>query len=465
MPMASLSRWTMSYFAAALASLLAAELLMLAGVGYPAAGLTEPATLVVVHVTAIGWLSLAMAGALLQFVPVLVARPLAFPQLALPALLTIVAGLVLLCAGFAALAGWADWPFELMPLAALGLLLGFLLLGFMLVATLLSARPVMLFAGFVLVGLACLAVTALSGAAFATILSGHDGWLGSVALLPDALPFHALLGFGGWLGLIAFGVSYRLLVMFMMAPELPTGRVRLVLIFSCLGLGLAVAGLLAPAAGLEIGAGLTAVPLGILAVAGAFYGRDILALYRSRRRKALEINMLASIPAFVALGIGLALLPIVTAAGAPDTGIAALVFLLAFGWLGGLTLAQLVKIVSFMTWLETYASRLGRGPAPRIGDLVAMPRTGWWFLLYYAGVAIGVATLAAGQAGGFRLAMLPCLIGTAGVACELARVRHLSEIKAEHRPPSHERPMLLLARADERRMPHADNRTAAPPGA
>ncbi|SEG49965.1 hypothetical protein [Bosea lathyri] len=460
MPMASLSRWTMSYFAAALASLLAAELLMLAGFGYPAADLTEPATLIVVHVTAIGWLSLAVAGALLQFVPVLVARPLAMPWLALPALLAIVAGLVLLCAGFAALAGWADWPFELMPLAALGLFCGFLLLGVMLVATLLSARPVTLFAGFVLVGLACLAVTVLSGAAFATILSGRSAWLASVAPLPDGLRFHALLGFGGWLGLIAFGVSYRLLVMFMMAPELPARQVRLVLVFGGFGMGLAVAGLLAPATGIEIGAGFITMPLGALAVASAFYGRDILTLYRSRRRKALEINMLASIPAFAALGLGLPLLPIATAIGGWEPGIAALTFLLAFGWLGGLTLAQLVKIVSFMTWLETYASRLGRGPAPRVGDLVAMPRTGWWFALYYAGVAIAVAALAGGLASGFRLAMLPCLIGTAGIACELVRIRHLSEIKAEQRPSLHERPRLLLARADERRMPHADNRTA-----
>lgn len=465
MPMASLSRWTMSYFAAALAFLLAAEVLVIAGVGYPGAGLLAPATLVVVHVVAIGWLSLAMAGALLQFVPVLVARPLAFPGLALPALLAILSGLLLLCAGFSALAGWADWPVALMPLAAVTLLAGFLLLGLMLVATLLSARPVTLFARFVLIGLACLAATALSGAAFATILSGRGDWLGELALLPDGLPFHALLGFGGWLGLIAFGVSYRLLVMFMMAPEPPAGQVRLVLVFGSLGLGLALAGLVAPLTGFEVGAVFAVAPLVALALAGAFYGRDILALYRARRRKALEINMLASIPAFAALGIGLPLLPVMTAAGAPDSWLAALTFLLAFGWLGGLTLAQLIKIVSFMTWLETYAPRLGRGPAPRVGDLVAMPRTGLWFILYYAGVALGTAALAAGLATAFRYAMLPALIGTAGIACELMRVRRLSEIKAEQRPPFHEYPRLLLARAEERRQPHVDNRTAASPRA
>ncbi|WP_353184160.1 hypothetical protein [Bosea sp. (in: a-proteobacteria)] len=465
MPMASLSRWTMSYFAAALACLLAAEALAATGIGYPAAGLAEPATLILVHLVAIGWLSLAMAGALLQFVPVLVSRPLAFPALALPTLLALAAGLVLLCAGFASLVGWIGAPPDLMPLGATLLLCGFSLLGLMLVATLLSARPIALFARFVLTGLTCLAITALSGAAFTTLLSGRGDWLGSVALLPDGLPFHALLGLGGWLGLIAVGVSYRLFVMFMMAPEPPARRVRPVLLCAGVGLGLAFAGLLAPFAGIEPGAEWIAAALAVLVLAGLFYGRDILALYRSRRRKALEINMRASIPAFIALGCGLALLPVATAVGAGDDLIAALVFLLAFGWLGGLTLAQLVKIVSFVTWLETYAPRLGRGPAPRVGDLVAMPRTGWWFLLYYGGVVLGAAALAIAAPIGFRLAMAPCLAGTAGLVAELVRIRRLSQIKAADRPPAHERPRLLAARAEERKPIHVETGTIARPRA
>ncbi|QEL22324.1 hypothetical protein FQV39_06900 [Bosea sp. F3-2] len=465
MPMASLSRWTMSYFAAALAFLLAAEALAIAGLGYPAAGLGDPATLILVHIVVIGWLSLAMAGALLQFVPVLVSRPLAFPQLALPALLALIGGLLLLCAGFATLAGWIDGPLDLLPLAAAGLLTGFALLGLMLVATLLSARPVTLFAYFVLAGLACLAATALSGAVFAAILSGRGVWLGDLAVLPDGLPFHALLGLGGWLGLIAFGVSYRLFVMFMMSPEPPVRRVRPVLVCAGLGLGIAFAGLVAPCAGFEPGTGWVATALGGLAIASAFYGRDILALYRTRRRKALDINMLASVPAYASLGLGTALTPIAVAAGAEEGVVAALIFLLAFGWLGGLTLAQLVKIVSFMTWLETYAPRLGHGPAPRVGDLVALPRTGWWFALYFAGATLGPATLVVGAASGFRLAMLTCLVGTAGVAAELVRVRRLSEIKANARPPAHERPWLLFARIGERRPPHVDHPNAASPRA
>ena len=446
MPMASLSRWTMSYFAAALAFLLAAEALAIAGVDYPAAGMGDPGTLMLVHIVVIGFLSLAMAGALLQFVPVLVSRPLVLPQLALPALIALVAGLLLLGVGFAILAGWIDGPPDVLPLAAASLLTGFGLLGLMLVATLLSARPVTLFASFVLAGLACLAATALSGSAFAAILAGRGGRLAELALLPGGLPFHALLGLGGWLGLIAFGVSYRLFVMFMMAPEPPARRVRLVLLSAGLGLGVAFAGLVALFVGFEPGIGCAIAALTTLAIASAFYGRDILSLYRARRRKALEINMLASIPAYASLGLGIALLPIAVTAGAAEGIVAALAFLLAFGWLGGLTLAQLVKIVSFMTWLETYAPRLGRGPAPRVGDLVAIRRTGWWFALYFGGVALGTIVLCTGMASGFRWTMLPCFLGTAGITAELVRVRRLSEINANARPPTHERPWLLIAR-------------------
>src|SRR3546814_13442667 len=86
---------------------------MAAGYGFPAAGLQAPDTLVLVHLVAIGWLSLLMCGAAFQFVPVLVARRLHSNALPLPTLVCLVAGLAALILGFLQLAGrlTAGFPF------------------------------------------------------------------------------------------------------------------------------------------------------------------------------------------------------------------------------------------------------------------------------------------------------------------------------------------------------------------
>ena len=59
---ASLSRWTMAFFAVAVWLLVAAEVLMSLGYGFPAHALEAPETLLVVHLVAIGWLSLLNPG-------------------------------------------------------------------------------------------------------------------------------------------------------------------------------------------------------------------------------------------------------------------------------------------------------------------------------------------------------------------------------------------------------------------
>ena len=86
----------MSYFAAALVALLAAESLMAAGWGFPNAPIGAPATLLLVHLVVLGWLSLLLCGALFQFVPVLIARPLHSATLPLPALVLLLGGLAAL---------------------------------------------------------------------------------------------------------------------------------------------------------------------------------------------------------------------------------------------------------------------------------------------------------------------------------------------------------------------------------
>ncbi|WP_315705485.1 MULTISPECIES: hypothetical protein [unclassified Bradyrhizobium] len=443
---ASISRWTMSYFAMALAWLFVALLLMVLGIGYPAVDLAAPDTLVLVHAVGIGWLSLAMCGALFQFVPVLVAKPLFADNWALPALGLLTAGLVLLLAGFLALGGRLPPALWLLPLGAVLLVAGFALvvvdLG--LTACLRPTGP----ARFVLVGLASLSATAAFGSVFAFALAGRAGSVGDV-LLASGIPLHAIAGLGGWLTLTAMGVSYRLLAMFMLAPDIDERQSMTTLTAGAAAVVVAVAGGLL-AIGFGSGLRIVLATAAMLALAsGALYGRDIAGIYRARKRRQLELNMrmatlsFASLAGTAVLGIALAM------AGAFTAHVGAFAFLAVFGWLSGLVLAKLYKIVAFLTWLETYGPVMGRAPTPRVQDLVAEGRATKWFVIYYAAVWAGTLTLLMGApAASFRITVAVMAIGAAGIVHEVIRIRRLADVASPLRLPGGAiAPHLLFARS------------------
>ncbi len=442
---ASISRWTMSYFAMALAWLFVALLLMVLGIGYPAADIAAPDTLVLVHAVAIGWLSLAMCGALFQFVPVLVAKPLFADNWALPALGLLTAGLVLLLAGFLALGGRLPPALWLLPLGAVLLVAGFALvvvdLG--LTACLRPTGP----ARFVLVGLASLGATAAFGSVFAFALAGRAGSVGDV-LLASGIPLHAIAGLGGWLTLTAMGVSYRLLAMFMLAPDVDERQSLMTLAAGAVAVVVTVAGGLL-AIGFGSGLRIVLAIAAVLALAsGVLYGRDIAGIYRARKRRQLELNMrmatlsFASLAGTAVLGIALVL------AGAFAAHVGAFAFLAVFGWLSGLVLAKLYKIVAFLTWLETYGPVMGRAPTPRVQDLVAEGRATKWFVIYYAAVWAGTLTLLMGApAASFRITVVVMAIGAAGIVHEVIRIRRLADVASPLRLPGGAiAPHLLFAR-------------------
>lgn len=441
-----LSRWTMSYFAIAVAWLIAAEALMSFGFGFPAADLASPDTLVLVHIVCIGWLSMAMCGALFQFVPVLVGEPLFDERWEMPALALLTAGLATLLAGFLSLGGRLPVGLWLLPVGAALLAAGFALVVLDLGLTIWRARPPVGPAHFVFAGLIFLAATVTLGSVFAWSLSGHGGKAFD-AVLASAVPLHATAGLGGWLTLTAMGVSYRLLSMFMLAPEVDGRSSRLTLGLGAAAIGVAVAGgLLAVAA--EIGLPIVIGAAAALSLAAlALYGRDVVRLYRNRRRRRLELNTrmaaygIASLVAAALLGVALA----TTGSFAPHVG--AFAFLVAFGWLSGLVLAKLYKIVAFLTWLETYGPAMGRVPTPRVQDLVAERRASKWFAVYFACVWGSTAALLVNQALVFRGINVVMLIATVGIVQELIRTRQLADVAAPLRlPDGTQAPRLLYSR-------------------
>lgn len=434
MPGATLSRWTMSYFAAACLMLVGGQGLMVAGYGYPFADVGAPETLVIVHILAIGWLSLLMAGALMQFVPVLIARPIVGGRFAAPALLLLLGGLGCLLGGFVALSGAAGWPLLLLPAGGALLLAGFGLIAGILAVTLHSARPLSLPARFVATGLAALTGAALVGAAFTAALSGVAEGSPLDRLVAEGIALHAALGLGGWLSATAVGVSYRLFAMFLLAPELDRATGRAAWWAASLAVGLVVAAAVAVLSGLFGGTWLFAAALALTLLAVGLYGADVLHIYRARKRKEAELNIRAS---FAALGLfALSVLFLNVPALRGGEPVAALVYLFVFGWLTGLGLAQLYKIVAFLTWLEAYGPVLGRAPVPRVQDLVDERRAHILFRVYYGAVAVATLALAAGTTGLFRLAVAAQLLATLGLIREFVRARRLSVVPSALRAPA-----------------------------
>ena len=432
----SLCRWAISYFAVAIAWLLLAEVLIVAGFGFPNHAIDGPDTLVIVHMISIGWLSTVLCGALFQFVPVLVARSLYAERWTLPALALLTLGLTVLLAGFLTLGGHFNGPRWLLPVGAGLLIAGFALVVANLGMTLWLARPLPGPARFVAGGLACVCVTAAFGGLFSLVLSGTAIAAQWPDLLVSGVPIHALAGLGGWLTFTAMGVSYRLLAMFMLAPDSDARLGRLAWLAGITALAVAlVGGVLAlwRMTGLNL-ALLLAAAAALLSLAA--YGRDVLGLYKARKRRALELNTHMSLVALVSLVAAAILSVAFVATGSFSSHVAALVFLVAFGWLTGLVLANLYKIVPFLTWLETYGPVMGRVPTPRVQDLVAERRALKWFVLFFAGSWTATLMLLIDASLGFRFAVAVVTLATLGLSEEFIRARRLTDVAEPLRLPT-----------------------------
>jgi hypothetical protein len=138
---------------------------------------------------------------------------------------------------------------------------------------------------------------------------------------------------------------------------------------------------------------------------------------------------------------------VLVALAAFEQNVGAFAFLAIFGWLSGLVLAKLYKIVAFLTWLETYGPVMGRAPTPRVQDLVAEGRATKWFIVYYAAVWVGTAAQLLGEPAAFRLAAAAMTVGVVGIVHEIVRIRRLADVaRSLQLPPGAVGPCLLFAR-------------------
>lgn len=275
----------------------------------------------------------------------------------------------------------------------------------------------------------------LLGGVYAGVLSGLIDAAGAIDLTVDGLSLHASLGLCGWLSFTTMGVSYRLLTMFMLSPDKERTSSRVVFMLGAFCLGVLAAAVPVILVGTVGRSPLFLLAVGSGAAVVAIYVGDILRIYRERRRKAIELNSRASIGAFVSLVAAAMLFVALLSAGRLDEAIGAVIYLATFGWLTGMGLAQLYKIVPFMTWLECYGPALGRMPTPRVQDLVSETSALRWFRLFYLTVAVGSLALLIGSAPIFRFASLGQLIAVNALILEFVRTRRLINVPAELRLP------------------------------
>jgi hypothetical protein len=417
-----LSRWTLLFFACALVDFLAAQGLIIAGLTWPLQPVSAPGTLIAVHLLAVGWLLLLMLGALLQFVPVITSRPLLSQRLSLATLVGVQTGLLAMVAGFLGITGEAPRLALALPAGGAAVVLGVLIACLNIGKPLLRTRPLPLSGRMVLTGLAFLILTVALGLSFALALV-------IPALAPQLAPLlagvadHALAGLGGWFTLTAMGVSYKLLPMFMLAPEergIPGDCVHII---GTAGFGLAIAAGLTriwfPTRILELAemTGYSGVALAIL-----IYLWDVLRIYRTRKRRTIEAHNLAAVGAFGFLGFATVLAVVYLGTARLALNASVIGFLIFFGWLSGLGLTQLYKIVPFLTWLSRYGKTLGRGAVPpRVQDLVKESRGYAWLVAYFLGVLLAAISVLFGRVDAFR----PCLglatLATLGLSLEYWR--------------------------------------------
>lgn len=416
---AGVSRWTMLHLGSAVIALLLAGILLATGYADLIDGFSAPATLIMVHLVTIGWLSLMMLGALYQFVPVITNTHLYSQRLPILAYGAIVLGLLAMIAGFVALGGQAVALLALLPVGGGLVVIGFALGAYNIAATLWRSKPLALPARFVAAGLGFLLITALVGLGFTLAfgLSHPPQWLSD--LVGRGLTVHVLGGLGGWVTLTAMGVSYRLLSMFMLAPDEPRLSSHIALYLTAGGLLVFVVAGLFGTVQPTLSPLFTWLGAAAALIGAAVYLFDIQRLYRTRARRQLELNSITAAVALIFFAVFLVAAAVAAAFGQLENYAPALGYLFVFGWLSGLGLSQLYKIVPFMTWLEVFGKKLGKGPVPRVQDLVNERRAAPWFVIYFLAVLGVVAALLSENTLVMTLASSAQFLATLAIAVEL----------------------------------------------
>lgn len=348
------------------------------------------------HLVTLGVLAMSAIGATLQLLPVATRQPVRALWAVKLLWWTFVPGIVLFAAAAAA------YRPDLMGAGAMLVVVALSVYAVLLGKNLAGARgmPVVVAHGWA--ALACLVALAASG--LALVARYEHGIALDHAAFRSA---HLVLAAYGFMGLLAFGLSSFLLPMLAVAPPPPPATAYAALGCALAGIGLAVFGLVLPAAL----AGLVAATVHVLSLERSL---------RARLRSPLG-------PAFLLIRVSWACLLaslVLAALGFPG-GAALFGVLLVPGWLLTFVLGVLQRILPFLG--SVHASTTARG-TPLISALTPVPLLALHRVLHLAALAGLIVAVLSGQASLARWSAAAGLAGAAAFACffifVVTKVRH-----------------------------------------
>jgi len=330
---------------------------------WTAAPLT-PATLALTHLVTLGFLGMAMLGAMSQMLPVVAGAPLpGVHGVAWVSHLGLLLGTPCLALGL--YGGEAALLMTGSSLIGLSLLVFLAAVGLALMRAQVSdTTQAMRLAAFTL------GVTLFLGLGMASWLIGQ--W--APAAPQDWLTSHVLWGLGGWVGVLVMGSAWQVVPMLQLTPPYPPRLTRWLWRAMLIGLPLAT---LTPSPWREVGQVMAALVLITFAV-------TTLRLQSQRKRKVEDVTLDFWRVGMVCL-IAAVLLAMAQIRGAlPEawTLLAGLLFLIGFAT--SVVTGMLYKIVPFMAWFHLQA-RLGfkRGQ-PNMRDYLPETRARGQYRLHLA---------------------------------------------------------------------------------
>ncbi len=369
------------FLSAPVFGVVASAMLVVSGPGI-LSGRWMPETMALTHLMTLGFITMSMAGALLQMMPVVAGSPIWRPRL------TSFVVHSLLCTGVAALAGgfWFDHA-GLMRIALLTLSMALIFFVVVMVLSLVQSKVRSSTVSGIRLAVFSLVITL----AFGLRIGAEFIWQFQTYVAHFWSNIHMAWGLIGWVGLLIFSIAYEVIPMFQMTPAYPLRMQR------WLGNVMFVVLILWAVSYLLIMPGELLTLLG-LCIAAMFICFAITTLYlqKNRRRRRSNVTMefwrigMVALIAAASVWISGQFLPELAAWSSYDMVLGVLYIV---GFAVSVISGMLYKIVPFLIWFHLQSRHISQSGLPTVNEIIPESRARRQMFVHLAALLLLLAAV------------------------------------------------------------------------